>query len=289
MIAIVAGCKGSAPRAPGAMPMTRLDSAPREFAGGVAGEESSARVWAKLSLDEGTFAWVSPHGDSLVALARIPDPSRIGVALCASSAVYRVAFARDQTGDMGLASPQIGANFANTPGQMFGILGKAPGGGTCFLSADSALIGGLVSLGPRAMPTCPPDWVRSLSTAKRQEVAKCWPVATGPGGVQILAAQFVPQRDSVLASFVLMDRTTLLFEDFPAAYRGPGESTWRVDDEGIFYPESFNVLWLSRVRGTWVMALTWAGAEGEDADLLAADSAHAFRTVTSSYRYWGNR
>jgi hypothetical protein len=35
-----------------------------------------------------------------------------------------------------------------------------------------------------------------------------------------------------------------------------------------------------------VIALTWAGTEGEDSYLLVADSGNVFRSVATSYRYW---
>ena len=75
-------------------------------------------------------------------------------------------------------------------------------------------------------------------------------------------------------------------QDFPATYRGPQQDLWRVEDGGTFSPEGFAIPFIGRLRGTYFVGLTWAGAEGEASLLLVADSARAFRTVRKSYRYW---
>lgn len=51
-------------------------------------------------------------------------------------------------------------------------------------------------------------------------------------------------------------------------------------------PDGFGIPFLCRLRGTCVIALTWAGTEGEDSYLLVADSGNVFRSVATSYRYW---
>lgn len=79
---------------------------------------------------------------------------------------------------------------------------------------------------------------------------------------------------------------SLLFQDFPAVSRGPHESVWRVDDQGIFSPEDFEILFVAQLSHAYVMALTWAGAEGESDELVLADSPDEFRTIIKDYRYW---
>ena len=99
-----------------------------------------------------------------------------------------------------------------------------------------------------------------------------------------LAVQFATQDSNGLASIVVDAGGLLLFEDYPATYRGLDESTWRVDDGGEFSPD-FGVLFLGQVRGVWLLVLTWAGAEGIDAYVLAADSSTSVREVEKTYRY----
>ncbi|HVH66387.1 MAG TPA: hypothetical protein VM716_00820 [Gemmatimonadales bacterium] len=104
--------------------------------------------------------------------------------------------------------------------------------------------------------------------------------------VDLLAAQFAAIDSSALASLVMVHDTSLLFENFPAVYRGPDESVWRVDDGGVFSPGDIQILFMAQLPRTYIMAIPWAGAEGESDQLVQADSAGAFRTILRDYRYW---
>jgi hypothetical protein len=101
----------------------------------------------------------------------------------------------------------------------------------------------------------------------------------------LLAVQFATIDSNALASLVVVRDSSLLVQDFPAVYRGPDESVWRVDDEGMFSPESFAILFVAQLPHAYVMAITWAGAEGESDELLLSDSTDTFRTVIRDYRY----
>jgi len=70
------------------------------------------------------------------------------------------------------------------------------------------------------------------------------------------------------------------------ASRGPYESVWRVDDQGVFSPGDFEILFVAQLSHAYVMANTWVGAEGESDELLLADSTAEFRTIIKDYRYW---
>src|SRR5437588_683389 len=72
----------------------------------------------------------------------------------------------------------------------------------------------------------------------------------------------------------------------PRRHRRPDESVWRVDDQGVFSPGDFAILFVAQLSHACVMAITWAGVEGESDELLLADSTDVFRTVTRAYRYW---
>jgi hypothetical protein len=128
--------------------------------------------------------------------------------------------------------------------------------------------------------------LRHASEAKHRPVLYCWTLGSAGRNVEVLALQFTVIDTSALASVMVADHDRLLFRDLPATYRGPGTDVWRVEDGGVFSPEAFAALFVGRVDVGYVMALTWAGAEGEDAYLLLADSGQVFRVVTQSYRYW---
>lgn len=240
----------------------------------------------QVQLGEGTFGFVNADGTELLALDSLDAPARLRVAVCAHARVFRVGYARRQARAAADNGRQIAANFVNQPGDVFRIQGgRASVDETCYLSTDSALVATAESVGEPATTECDATLLRRMAVAKRRAVLHCWPLADA-SDAQIVAVQFGFADTSALASVVVVDRGRLLFDDFPATYRGPDSDIWRADDGGVFSPEAFTVLFVCRLRGAYVMALTWAGAEGEDADLLVADSADAFRRVATAYRYW---
>jgi hypothetical protein len=201
--------------------------------------------------------------------------------------VHRVAYARKQPRLPAGTGRQTRSNFANEAGDVFRVTGSAAqDDGTCYLTADSGLAFSANRAGGAGSGACDPDWLRLASQARGRNALHCWPLAGARPDVQIFAMEFAVVDTSALASLVLAVPGRLVFQNFPATYKGPGQDIWRVDDEGHLSPTAFTVLFVGRLRGTWFMGVTWAGGEGEDDYLLAADSADAFRTVKLTYRYW---
>jgi hypothetical protein len=239
------------------------------------------------TVHEGGFGYVNADGSELIALDSLAHPHRVQAAICSRARVFRVAYTRWQTKRPGDTGRQVASNFPNEAGEVFRVAGaKAPVNETCYLSPDSALVASVAPVNTRERTGCDPARLRRIAATKQRAVVHCWPLASAPRDIQIIAVQFALVDTSALASLVVADPPRLVFQDFPATYRGEGESTWRVDDGGIFSPENFDILFFCRLRGTYVMALTWAGAEGEDAYLATADSADSFRTTADTYRYW---
>jgi hypothetical protein len=230
---------------------------------------------APLRLSAGVFGLTNTTGSEIVVLDSLAAPGGIHVALCGDSPAYAVAFTRHQTAPPDVYAQPVAANFAKLAGDVFGVQrARARPDQTCYLTGDSTLVTTRVRFDSTAQADCGPALGHRLMAVRHRRLRHCWPMADA-AGVRVVAAQFVPVDTIALASLVVVTATQLLFEDFPARYDGPGSTpTWRVDDEGIFSPEPFAIL------------LTWAGAEGEDAFLLVADSANAFRQVQMTYRYW---
>lgn len=131
---------------------------------------------------------------------------------------------------------------------------------------------------------CLPAHAARLASAKRRQVIHCWHIAATPTHRDVLAVQFVSIDTNALASLAVVGDGSLVFKDFPAVYSE--ETTWRVDDGGVFSPKDFDILFVAEMPYGYVMAIAWAGAEGESCELLLADSPGAFRTLTTGYRYW---
>jgi hypothetical protein len=242
----------------------------------------------RVQLRDGRFGFVNADGSAVIALDSVPHPALIRAALCSRARVYRVTYARSQTRQPADNGKQVTANFANAAGDVFRIIvGKARADETCYLSADSGLVASAVPVDAHTGPGCDAARLRHASEVKHRPVLHCWPLGSATPNVEMLALQFAVIDTSALASVVVADHDELFFHDLPATYRGPAADVWRVEDNGTFLPDAFGIPFFCRLRGTYVMALTWAGAEGEDSYLLVADSAHTLRTVTQSYRYWG--
>jgi hypothetical protein len=245
------------------------------------------RVPEHLQLDEGSFGYVNADGTELLTLDSLRNPTRIRAALCPRGRVVRVAYTRRQSRQTADNGRQTAANFSNDFGDVFRTEGgKASADETCYLSADSVLLAAASPLELAQRGACDTVQIHRIAEAKRRSVLHCWPLGAALRNVQIVAVQFVVIDTSALASLVVLDEKKLYFRDFPATYRGPEESTWRVDDGGEFSPESFGILFFCRLQGVYVMAFTWAGAEGEDSYLDIADSADTFRSRANAYRYW---
>jgi hypothetical protein len=235
----------------------------------------------------GTFAYADSSGTQLLALGSLADPSTVVGAMCSGRSVLPARYERRQHGQRDDNHRQIVSNFNREQGIVFRLTGgKARSDETCYLSADSALLAKAVRVTPLGLSACSPPEASRLAAAKQRDVVHCWRFSQLVPDAELLAVQFATIDSNALASLVVVGDSSLLFQDFPAVYRGPDESVWRVDDQGVFSPDSFTILFVARLSHAYVMAITWAGAEGESDELLVADSTHMFRTVTRAYRYW---
>ncbi len=245
-------------------------------------------VGPPLQLGEGTFALTDAAGSLLIGLDTLAEPAAARSAVCSGASVVPVTFLRYQPGQEDSAHGRVTAEtFTFLRGPLYRVAGESPpGNATCYLSSDSALLASAVPVQSAMSLRCDSALVRLAAAAKARAVEKCWPFGSSGPNVSIAAIQFATRDTEALASLAVIDHGQILFEDYPARYTGPDEDLWRVGDGGAFSVEGIQVLFLARVRGTDLMALTWAGEEGEDADLLAADSSSAFRRIVRVYRYW---
>jgi hypothetical protein len=234
-----------------------------------------------------SFAYVGPTGTELLALAPIPDHSAIRGALCGGGRVFPVRFKETQAQDSASTYRQIASNFRRERGEVFEVLaGAATPDETCFLTADSLLLSTAGTVRALANAACSEQQSGHLSRIAGRAVVHCWRLYQTSLGAQVLAAQFATDDSSALAGIALVQDSVLAFFGIPAAYHGPDMDIWRVDDQGVFSPEFFGVLFAARLGGDYALALTWAGTEGESDTFLLTDSTHIAREVVKAYRYW---
>lgn len=236
----------------------------------------------------GGFAYGDHDGARLLAFSALAGPETVTEAICQSGRRLEVHFVGVQEASEHSDGRQTARNFDHDGGALFQVgEGRAGRGETCFLVGPS-----LLALGPPVLPrsvqqpSCDAaDSVR-ITRAKARLVVSCRRLGRVGSDASVLSARFELQGDSALASLVLAEPDRVTFVDFPAENR-PEDGTWRVDDQGEFHPEDFDVVFVIDAPGARVMALTWAGAEGESASLeVAVDGAVAFEKVVRAYRYW---
>lgn len=272
VVVLVMGCERARPAS------ARSDSSVVPFA---------AKPALGLMAAEGSFAYVDSGGTQLLALDSLQDPSTIIGALCSRGIALPVRYERRMTRQSNDNGRQVASNFRNQQGDVFRVVGmKATPDKTCYLSPDSALLANARAATMREPADCSPEQVARIEGAKGRRVIHCWDIATASTHREVLAVQFIGIDSSALASLAIVGDSSVLFKDFPAVQHAGDQSTWRVDDEGVFSPSGFDILFVAALPYGYVMAITWAGAEGESSELLLADSASAFRTLAKAYRYW---
>jgi hypothetical protein len=134
--------------------------------------------------------------------------------------------------------------------------------------------------------TCRDEDVADLTRHAGRELLECWHLTSFDDGTQALAAQFVTVDTIALAAVALVQDRVTLFHALLGRYSGPGESVWRVDDGGVFNPDAIRFLFVAQLPRAQAAALLWTGAEGESAELMAADSTGHARSILTNYRYW---
>lgn len=236
---------------------------------------------------EGSFAYVDSTGTLLLSLASVRDSSTIRGAICGQGVALSVRYDRTQNRRPTDSGRQLASNFANEKGDVYRVAReRAPPNKSCYLSSDTALLANARAATMSDPSECLPKAVARLTAAKQRRVVHCWHIASAPAHREVLAVQFVSIDSNALASLAVVGDSSLWFNDFPAVYDKLEGSTWRVDDGGVFSPADFDILFVAAMPDGYVMAIAWAGSEGESCTLLRVDSTGAFRTRVKGYRYW---
>ena len=116
---------------------------------------------------------------------------------------------------------------------------------------------------------------------KNRPVVGCWPIAESAAGVQVAIIEFSRRLTDALASLVVIDGERRMYIDYPADFKGPGDDLWRVDDGGEIHAEGFKVVFLLKRGTTYVLAVDWAGAEGNALSLHTAEGGGQFKEIIS--------
>ena len=232
------------------------------------------------------FAFPNEQGTRLLATGDISKPETLRVALCSGNQQLSVEFERKQAEGRTSTVRQSPQNFANTGGAVFRIAnGNVNAEATCVLADESFLAGAIVvplTRAPRDARCSKADYP-PIQSDRNRAVVGCWPIATGPSGLRANIIEFSRLLTHALATLVLLDGDRRLYVDYPAEFKGPGDDLWRADDGGEIHPEGFDVVFLLKRGSTYVLAVDWAGAEGNSLAVHVADGAQFKEVLTDSW------
>jgi hypothetical protein len=239
------------------------------------------------TVEHGAFAFPDRAGTRLLVTSTVSQPESLKTAICGGKVRGPVVFDRQQADRPGGTSRQTPRNFEYEAGTVFRLTtGKLEEHDKCFLATDSLLAGATVVplIDPGKATACASSARRQLASLRNRPVVNCWVLARLEKTEQIVLAEFARERIDALASVVLMENGRSIFADFPAAYRGEGQSLWRVDDGGVLSPADFKVMFVLE-RGTFrALALNWSGPEGASLSLFVANQ-NRFAVAIRDYWY----
>jgi hypothetical protein len=240
----------------------------------------------------GTFAFADPAGARLLSVGGPSAPGALRTALCSDGNKFPVRFERRQVETIRWNGRQSPYQFDNVAGDLFSLVqGKIDDAFdvTCFLAAD-ALMSSATWLPTypsqsKASARCPANIEPRLVASRSRAVTHCWPIAEGPDGRRVVLAEFAREGADVLASVVLIDRDRLVFADDHATFKKEGDDLWRVDDGGALSPEGFRIVFLVQRGRSFVLGVSWPGAEGQSLSVCVSDDESRFTRVLSDYWY----
>lgn len=234
------------------------------------------------------FAFPNEQGTSLLATGEIAKPELLRVALCSGNRRISVQFERTQPEGPKTTGRQTPQNFAHTAGAVFRIGGgKLAADATCVLG-DESLLANATAIPLKRPPQnarCSKATYPLFQADKDRPVVGCWPIAESGAGIQVAIIEFSRRLTRALASLVVIDGGRRTYIDYPADFRGPGEDLWRADDGGEIHAEGFEVVFLLKRGTTYVLAVDWAGAEGNALSVHTAEGSGQFKEVVSDAWY----
>lgn len=234
-----------------------------------------------------SFAYVDSSGTQLLALSPLAAPTAVRGAICGAANALHVTHDRRQERGQEDTGRQVATNFAMEAGDVFRVQdGFAKPDETCLLTQDTTLLTALVERTALQLAACSARQTALLEVAASRKVVQCWRIEALGRRAETVAAQFATIDTSALAALAIVDDSVRLFHTFPANYAGPDADVWRVDDQGVFAPETLNTLFIARTVGTYVFAFSWAGSEGESSTFVVADGSRTTRELARAYRYW---
>lgn len=183
---------------------------------------------------------------------------------------------------------QTAQYFAQLEGDVYRLPSPVEANQTCVLVGGAQMAAVRVTRGK--LTDCAATTTKQLAERTRRNVARCWRLARLDGideDGEVVTAVMRKQGKRALAVVAVRDGKRLAVREYRAECDGKEPSCWRVDDGNEWDAASFAVVGAFRTARGLVVAMTWGGAEGETAMVLAAyDDAAMKAPLLEGYRYW---
>ena len=203
-----------------------------------------------------------------------------------SGKIFKLDFVEEREEKKESTGRQTAGNFKNSGGFLFQSPYIKLDPDKTYLIADSNYLSQhtRLSIEPISYKSLASNKIEQIEEAKGKQIKSSWQIGRTDDGIILALVLFQPEKDTALASLVLMKNDLSVFEDYHGNLKDE-YSVWRVDDGGEFNPQSINVIALFHSTDGFEIARTWAGEEGENSVFLVQKE-NVFEAVIEYYRYW---
>ncbi|WP_152396846.1 hypothetical protein [Paenibacillus guangzhouensis] len=224
---------------------------------------AGVKVTDRLSEAKLTFAYADSTGTRLLGFDQA-HPKQYTQAIAAPGRSHPIQYGKHQK----LSEKSNGRNnmynFDNDEGEIYKVLkGKVSQDEAVVLATKDAFQGHTF-LAYRSVKIKGLDkkTVQAIEKTKKRKVLKHWQIGEVPSEVQVGIIQFENVKGKKpLASFVLVTKNGVVFQDFEGNDDPDQYSVWRVDDGGEMDPSLFRIMFLTRSASGYAVGYEWYGSE----------------------------
>lgn len=240
---------------------------------------------ALAAAPEFSFGFTNENGTQLLALPPVSAPGTLTKAVCDGHLVD-LKYVKDQPQGPKDSGRQTARNFTQVKGALYKLSkGTMPADALCLLGTKAAFAKRKLLPVAQEAGDCDEKTNGLAAELTKRKVTKC--VETGSlEGARLSFASYELDGSNALAAVVLTaEKGIAATRKFPATFEKGSPSCWRADDGCEFDAASYRVAFaMSGAAGLELFAL-WAGAEGENAEVLRVKGSE-LKVVVSASRYW---
>ncbi len=233
---------------------------------------------------EFSFGFTNQDGTLLLALSPVNNAAGLTQVVCDGRAL-EVRYLREQAKGEQDTGRQTARNFTQTKGALFKVKGAAAADALCLLGSKAAFKKRTLLSVTTETGSCDEKTSALAGSLTGRDVERCFSTGSFPGGRLAFASYKLDGSSALAAVLVVPEKGTPAVRKFPAEWERGAPSCWRADDGCEFDASSYRVAFaMSGTAGLELYAL-WAGAEGENAELLRVKGL-ALEVAASASRYW---